>query len=277
MLRWREELRVGFSPDRIVLARLARGFRPRVTEKFIIPVSPMNGRAAWEAPLAVLAEVLRAQVRRPAGAAVILSNRFVRYAVVPWHDALMKREERLAQARHCFKEIYGEVAASWSVQIQDGRFREPVLATAVPAELIASLRQIFKEARLPLQSVLPYLTAAYATFRRALARRSEPLTWLSVVERDDLSALCVHKGELRDVFNQRVHGEWLRELQGMLLQLAGETTAGETMALCVFAPEKADSKPEEAKLNLMRLSLPALPGYSSSSDAALSLALVGIR
>ncbi len=53
---------------------------------------------------------------------VVLSNHFVRYAVVPFDSAVSgASEEELALARFHFTKIHGERAKGWEVRMSEGR------------------------------------------------------------------------------------------------------------------------------------------------------------
>lgn len=270
MLRWSDELRIGFSADRLVCARLGRGFGPRVTDKRIVAVPEPAGQPLWKSPLQVFAGVLKDM--RVKQASVVLSGRFVRYTVVPWHDELMKRSERLVQARHGFKQIYGDATDRWSISISEGGYGAPVLATGVDQGLIEGLRSAAREAGVELASITPYLTTAYEQFRTDINGAG----YFSVVEQDDIGTLHFDALGLRNVFNQRVHEDWAQELRGMLAQNAGDGPGGDgAQPVRVFAPGRSQGALTGLGAAASPLSLPARRGYSPVSDAAISMAMVG--
>ena len=271
MLRWSETLKIGLSAERLAWVRLG-GLRQRPIEKRVVAVPAAQGGAGWIAAVGILKQALMVAGTRRARASVILSSRFVRYAVVPWHAALMSRDERLAQARHCFRQIYGDVAAAWSIALSPGDYGEPGLATAVERELLEALRQAFQEARIRLVSVEPYFTAAYRRFRRSIKPRDD-VACFSVVEPENLSTLVFKGTKLQTAYCYRIQEDWTRDLQGMRLQLAGDEGRVGASSFYVFAPEKA-STDTSAISGVVRMSLPATPGYIPSRDAALSMAMV---
>lgn len=278
MLRWSEELRVGFCADRILFARVARGFKPRVVEKRIIDVPAEDSQPAWKLALELLAKTLQ-EMRGPrVSCFVVLSNRFVRYAIVPWHDALLKRDERLVQARHCFKQVYGDVAGNWSVALTKGRYGAPILATAVDRGLIEGLRASFSPVRFELESITPYLTAAYGHFRRALGETHKSATCFSVVEEGDVGVLNFDVRGLQNAFSRRIREEWSHELRGALLQNTeeGKEPSG-APGVCLFAPGRAPGSEQGLGGKVLRLSLSSLEGFSPLTDSKMSMALVGIR
>jgi len=50
-------------------------------------------------------------------ATVILSNHFLRYALVPWRAELADAKEDLSFARHCFTKVYGKAAQQWKLRL----------------------------------------------------------------------------------------------------------------------------------------------------------------
>lgn len=273
MLRWCDQIRIGFCADRLIWIRIARGFRSRIVEKKIIEVKASESGAIWTAALKSLAEALKALENTRARVTVILSNRFVRYAVVPWHPALMKQSERQAQARHCFKEIYGEVAADWAVMISNSPYGRPTLATAVDGRLIANLDEAFKVARVPLISVQPYLTVAYQQFRSVIRKRADSTLYFGVVEQDDVGVLQFGRNGLEGVFNQRFTQDWQRVLRGVVMQAAG---GGDNASICVFAPGRPQGQDMPGVKNA-HLILPSRSGFSAVSDSLFSMGLAGLK
>ncbi|HZF38058.1 MAG TPA: hypothetical protein VE715_04500 [Blastocatellia bacterium] len=262
--------------DRIIRARITRGLTPRVTEKDVIDVPAQQSQPLWKPALEALSEMLKRPIEARTQAFVTLSNRFVRYTMVPWHDELMKRNERLVQARHCFKQTYGEVADKWSITSVEGRYREPFLATAVDPGLIDGLRKAFGQAHIELISISPYLTSAYSRFRRVLNAQGAT-TYFSVVEQADIGTLCFDSKGLRNVFNQRIQEDWTQELRGTLMQSAGDGLGeGAARALCLFAPDRPQESIQGSGSTVTRLFLPAVHGFSPVSDSRISMALAGI-
>ncbi len=81
-------------PHQVVLARMVReftgrGWQARVLEKKVVSCGRAAGQeATWSGAIAVLESALPELAERHASAKVILSNHFVRYALIPQSDAL---------------------------------------------------------------------------------------------------------------------------------------------------------------------------------------------
>lgn len=171
-LLWPERLVASLEPHRLTLGSRS------------VEADPAYGSEPWHG-------VLEAFKREALGwrsridVSVVLSNHFVRYAVVPQQDGAATREEELALARFHFARIHGERAKAWEVRLspESGGAQ---LACAIDAALLEGLRACFPEGRKAggkarLVSVQPYLMSAYNGWRRRIPREG---AWLVLAERE---------------------------------------------------------------------------------------------
>lgn len=274
MSLWPKELKFGFGAERLLCLGVERRIRARVTEKQAINIkSPSTGRP-WEATLQALDAYLKSRKDRRVRSSVVLSNRFVRYVVLPWHDAVVSRTERLAQARHCFRQIYGESADGWSIECSASRYGRPSLATAIDRALRDGLREVFSKNACRIQTMQPYLTAAYGQFHRKLSAVGKPPHFFSVVEPSYISCLELAGGSPRAVYNQRVQSDWRSELQGILLQASGNNVQTGKILVSVLAPDNVTSVSESRADGYKRLAARSLSGFSPVTDGGFAMALM---
>jgi len=119
-----ERLRVELRPASVTLSRHAVFPRSRVISTRSIEVTSAAGSSehppeAWRASLDTLASVLREQ-RSPVGRVeVVLSDHFVRYALIPWSENLVADSERLGFARLGFRNVYAHVSDGWDVCVDE--------------------------------------------------------------------------------------------------------------------------------------------------------------
>lgn len=271
MSRWSEQIRIGFCADRIIWIRASGVLRRRVVEKLEIEVPAPNAQPAWGNALESLKAKLAASAIKRTRVSIVLANRLVRYVVVPWHPALMTQTERLAQARHCLKETYGDMTASWEVAVDDSVYGQPFLASAIDKQLLTGLRDACKG--LNLQSVQPYLTLAYQQFKKTLRQQKSKVAYFGVVEPNDLGLIRISQAGLAGVFNQRVTDDWRQSLRGLLLQMATEGDADP--AVCLLASGRDAADPVSG-VKVTRLSLPVMLGYSPLSDERMTMGVVGL-
>lgn len=177
---------------------------PRPLTLTLAPTDGAGGGEPWAAAVQKLAgaDLPRARLT------LVLANHFVRYAVVPWSDALSGQAEEEAYLRHHFVRIYGERAKRWSFRASPAPGDAPRLCTAIETALLVALRSAFAKKPAKLVSVQPGLMWL---FNRA--RRSVPSSGAWIV-RADAERVCVAlyaAGRWQAVQNTR--GEWLAVLE----------------------------------------------------------------
>src|SRR5882672_7837842 len=80
-----DRLRAWLFPSEIFLLRETSFPKRRMVEEKRLPCDPAFGAEAWQGAVEALKSV---RPDFPAKVTVVLANRFVRYAVVPWSGAL---------------------------------------------------------------------------------------------------------------------------------------------------------------------------------------------
>ncbi|GAB3388907.1 hypothetical protein [Azotobacter armeniacus] len=119
---------------------------------------------AWSGAAQALERLLSEQDRGRGTLSLVLSSRFVRFALIPWSEQIASPEELEAYARFRFQEIYGALANDWLVRLSPAPAGQPRLAAAVERGLLERLQVALKGAGLRLASVQPYLMAAFNRF-----------------------------------------------------------------------------------------------------------------
>jgi hypothetical protein len=158
-------------------------------ERVVVRLAPAAGgmNALRDAPF-----------KRGSRVTVILSNHYVRYAVVPWSDALSGEAEEQAYLRPHFARIHGERAKGWVFRWSHG------IASAIDKELLDEIRLCFASKRTArLVSVQPELMAA---FNRARASLPAEGAWLVLAE-PDRACVALHAGG-RWLSVQNARGAW---------------------------------------------------------------------
>lgn len=186
---------------------------------------PAFGAELWHGAV----EALKAVTWPRSRVTVVLSNHFVRYALVPWSDALATPAEEEAYLRHHFTKIHGERAKGWVLRASESARREPRLASAVDAALIEAVRAAFpKKGAAKLASVQPALMYVFNRARDAVPASG---AWLVVAE-DERACVALHtEGAFRAVQNGR--GDWRTLLERERHRVAGDTPS---LALIDGAP-----------------------------------------
>jgi hypothetical protein len=208
-------LQVELAPDRVQIVQTRRrltlrGVRRSARRESLAVVAAGPDAAPWRGAVQALAAALPAHA---GPAQVILANRLVRYALVPWSDAVADAAEEMAFARHCFERVYGEAAAHWDVRMSEDGDGVPKLACAVDAALPGALREMFAAAEVRLDSIEPNLMAVYNDYRRRLRGRH---AWLAMLEPGNLCLALLHQGRWARVRSMRIGPGWRVELAQIL-------------------------------------------------------------
>jgi hypothetical protein len=269
----RDRLGVALFPERLILARTGTGLRRRLKTKEIVALPPGDAAAPpWQSVVDALAERVRAGAMAGADVTLVLSSRFVRYALIPASDALKSKEEETAFARHCFARIYGSQADDWTLKLSQASGQKPRLACGVERALVDALTETMAPLGRRYRSLQPHLMASFNRWR---ARLGERPGWFVVAEPGLLAVALVQGSHWCSVRTVKVGSEWPGELPGVL---AREECLVDSDAACdevlVFAPDGPDPLILEAGRWRIRSLLPALlPGMLPGVDAPYSIAL----
>jgi hypothetical protein len=257
----------------MVLARASGGFRRRLVHKEIVAFAPSEpGMRLWQPALDALAAKVAAGALAKADVTLVLSSRFVQYAVIPWSDSLGSTEEELAFARHCFARVHGAEADDWEIKLGCATPGKPRLACAVEQPLIEALNACMEPLAGSYRSLQPHLMASFNRWRTRLGRRP---AWLVVAEPGLLCLALLQDGCWQNVRTIKVGADWIGELPGVLAReecLADSATQCDEVLL--FAPDAAQPLMLEAGKWRIKTLLPTLlSGMVAGVDAPYSIAL----
>jgi hypothetical protein len=181
-----------------------------------IPCDPALGTEPWQGAVQALQKL-----ELPRGSVgVILSNAFVRYALVPWSDALSGEAEETAYVRHHFLRVHGERAKGWTFRASPALARAPRLCSAIDTTLLSALKAALAR-KAKLVSVQPALMAVFNRCRGGIPASG---AWLALVE-PERACIGLHaKGGWQAVSNGKMsaRGEWLPLLELERHRLAGD-------------------------------------------------------
>ena len=209
MSRWfPDDIQVALAPDKVVIDYGAGAKRVRQ----VLVTGSEAGSRAWGKALHVLAGALEVLRDRHGDVSVILSNSFVRYALVPQSNRLSTEQEN-AVLRHCFHEIYGAAAEHWALRLSAASGMSSQPASGVDQTLIDGLRTLFPDGRLRLRSIQPRLMAVCNQHRSALGGG---LFWLLLVEPGNLCLGLISGGGLIRLRSLRSGDSWATELPWLL-------------------------------------------------------------
>jgi hypothetical protein len=269
----RDRLLVSLAPDFVALVRVAGRLRPRVVDKKAVECDPGFGAAAWQGAVAALEAALAPLRAERVDVTVVLSNHFVRYAIVKPDATLAGEEEALGHARFHLTRVYGERARGWDLRLSPSRRGAPRLASALDPGLVPAIAACFpRDAKARLVSVQPYLMAAFNRWRAELARDEG---WLLLVEPQRVCLALIAGRRWAAV--QTLRGEYpaLEDWAALLdrERLRADAEADSRVAH-VIAPASGHAITHEVQgWKLLGLPLPALEGFVAREDARFAMAL----
>ncbi len=264
LLRLRDENRIVLRPDGVVLARMKRelshhGLKRQVQVIHDLPCAPATGEdLPWSGALRVLEAALPEFSGRNSCATVIISNHFMRYALIPWSDALNDEKEEMAYAQHSFREMYGRDSGTWELRISPGRGCMPQMASAVDTRLLGSLRELLGRSGINLKSIQPHLMLAYNACHSSLRDRS---AWLALIEHGSLCLALLQKGRWSWVRSMRIGNNWHEELPRLLEREAfNANVENDVNDVLLWAPEHEETLPVSAgRWSIRNLQPPRVP------------------
>jgi hypothetical protein len=261
-----DRLYVALAPESVALVRVRGLFRPKLVSKTVLACDPQFGAQPWEGAVEALQRALAELAGEPLRATVVLSNRFMRYAVVPFDAKLSGADEELAHARFHFAKIHGERAKGWDLRLSDAPRGASRLASAADGGLAEAIGKCFPRARRPrLVSIQPYLMAAFNRWRRALAK--EP-AWLVLVEHGRACLALASKEGWRAVQSLRV--EEAQEWPPLIERERLRANAAVPLRALVHGMQEGAA---HAGWKISPLALPRLDGHPPLEDARFAMAL----
>lgn len=236
---WADQLSVLLCPNRLLVAHRPHGLHAGAMTTTVEPVSASSdGNVSWEPATTKLDTLLaNSPQRRGASLRIILSNHFVRYALVPWNDQLSSEQEHLLFARHHFALTHGPAAKNWATRISLDKPGEAHVASALDQALMDRLTQIAETHHLKLASVEPLLMAAFNRCRQDFREEAQ---WFVTVETGMLCGALLGRDRWIALRRWRTQNDWVSELPLWLSreQLINEHSAS-VGAVYLLAPPQA--------------------------------------
>lgn len=268
------ELRVVLCPDRVILLGQGRGLRRKVTIQTILPCAPMPGAPAWRPALTAFEQWLSVNETGKARVSVILSNHFVRYALMPFSDEVAGLAEERVLAQILLKDTYGDPAKQWRLKISGGGYGEPRLVAAVDTELPEAIAATFASGPLRLNAISPYLMTAFNCFRKQLQGAN---SLFAVAEPGQVVMVTFRNSVWAGVRRMPLDGELGKQLPDLLQReaLIGGLDAG-TVPVYLHIAGRHDFKlPPDGGMVVHSLHHLGKAGAPLVDDARFDMAVVG--
>jgi hypothetical protein len=173
-----EPVWLALGPHQVGLARGRRGRAKGLGAADVAARPDSMAAAILEAAAALLDKhaVSRARVH------TVLSDRLVRYVLLPFSPTRLDGEEERALCLAMFAELYGPMT-DWVISIDRARYGKARVACALAPELAQGLAGLLAERALKPGSIVPHFVSSWNARRGELARLDG---MLAVVEPDSL-------------------------------------------------------------------------------------------
>lgn len=211
-LLWRDELRVALCPERLIVLRRTR-LSGAIKDRRVQPVGQQPSVQLWGPAAASFREFCDTPQAKACDVTAILSNHFVRYAVLPWSRTFRQANEWRTYAEHVFSKTYGRSAADWRVIASPTGHRQPWLACATDRQLMQAITDSAAASGVRPISVQPALLAA---FNRVRSRLDDHPAWLIVQEAGRLVLALFSGGAWHKVLARPVDARWTETLSDLL-------------------------------------------------------------
>jgi hypothetical protein len=212
-LSWRDRIVIELAPRQLSMRRHARGFGQRVSGEIEASADAGEG-ASVGAAIALLDNALERAAWRHADVEVVVSNHWLRYAVVPWSMSLGAPAERRAYAQELLAANYGRAIAGWDLGLSHVTPELVQLAAMLEPSLLGALRAVFAARDLRLTSLVPRLVARFNHWR---ARLPADHAWFVCLEPGMLTAVSLAGGIWTGVHSLRCDHHWGGELKRLTL------------------------------------------------------------
>lgn len=134
----------------------------------------------WRGTIGVLGAMLAEARGASRGAQVVLSDRWVRYCVIPAEAGLDRADEQIAFARHAFRGEFGAAVDGWRARVDIDAHGAGVVAL-IESPLAEAVAAACAEAGLRLDSLAPRFAAVQSRLARSIIGRRG---WLAVLDAD---------------------------------------------------------------------------------------------
>ncbi|MFA6921626.1 MAG: hypothetical protein WC216_07250 [Gallionella sp.] len=209
---WHNQLRVVLCPDKVILLGRGRGLRRKVIIQTVLPCVPFSDAPNWQPALDTFESWLAANEIGRTKVTVILSDHFVRYALMPYSAEVASRAEEQILAKILLEDIYGELAKLWQLSVGEGGYGEARLIAAVDASLLDRISTVLASGVLSLNTITPYFVSAFNGFHRKI---SDSDGLFAVIEPGLMMVIAFKNAQIYSVRRVPLNGE----LEGLLPNL----------------------------------------------------------
>lgn len=168
------KLIITLDATHVTIFQRHRGWRGEASRIAVIAVDASEEATAWQAPVSALHDWMKQHQPRRSRIDYIISDRFVRYLVLPWSDALRNEMEIDAFARIQFETYFGEPPDQWSIKSDFEGYGEAGISCAIPKDLLHALFAL-KEKKIRVSLIQPRWIHVFNGMRERIPKRDNAL------------------------------------------------------------------------------------------------------
>lgn len=169
--RWRKPVTVVIAPEGVVL-NSGTIFAPEVDSKTAITSKP----SSW---LGVLAELEKNAVKIGSEKIrFIVSNHYVRYAILPWRKDIFSQQDWQSLAENNLRALHGNVVDNWKLSVAMQGYGKPLVISAIDQLLFTQLEEVAKLHKWTIEAIEPALMTALNHYRHKIKNND----WLLMTE-----------------------------------------------------------------------------------------------
>ena len=168
------------------IAGVCRNRRGGIDNHFIQECPAITDGNCWQQALDALSTWLTHKTR-PVHLRLILSDQFVRYALIPWSPGVTSPMEMERLGRAYLEQWHGTME-NWQISIDHGEYGLPRLVCALPSAFQNALMKTLEQGNNQYAEITPYLVTCWNRWRHnipsdallAIAENSGPAMLLSI-------------------------------------------------------------------------------------------------
>ncbi len=258
LLHWpkslfKDELWVFIHPHRMVFLRITRklnnGLKQQIVDKQVIDLSQniadrSHESQDWQRLTKNIKRALNDTKWQGTMPTVIISNHFVRYAVIPWNTELAVETERQAYMQHCFNLVYGEPAKAWDLRMGDPDFGKSAIASGINRGLLQALHDVFAEADMALTAVYPQLMLAINQTLGEVKNQGKALSfWLVAIQSERVCLTLLIDGGWRLVKNVAIEADVSAQMTALIQREIVNSNVPDEMPVLLYWPDSKSNQP----------------------------------
>ncbi|BCM25650.1 hypothetical protein ZMTM_19090 [Methyloradius palustris] len=183
----------------------------------VIPCAPIHDGNQWTSTIAALGLALQGAQWRDVKPTIVLSNHFVRYAVIPWNSLLNNAVEKQAYLKHCFTLAYGESTKSWDLRMSDAGLNMPALASGIDQGLLSAIRDVMTQVNLDCQHIQPHLMIAINQLtKQDVIPAAQNSTWFVLLETGRLCIALISGGAFVSVKTYAAEPDMAQQISALI-------------------------------------------------------------